>query len=160
MSLSQLIKSRMLQDVINEGLKIASTGTVVGAVTNQVLFALPPKRAVIVCGFSLSTSTDTAVLVSLGFKNGASPTKVFFTGYVSNSGGPLVVNYQLGDWYRGDANETLVITTSGPAAWTVDTRVTDMPTTTGYIEHEAAELHSGRAFFPQENGIQRGQSEV
>jgi len=157
MSLSQLIKSRMLQDVINEGLKIAATGTAVGPVTDQILFALPPNRAVMVLGYTISTSLATAVLVSLGFKDGVNPTKTFFTGYVSNSGGPICVNFQLGDCYRGGANEAVVITSDGSVAWTVDTRVTDTPTVTGYIEHEASQLHSGRAMLPPENGLQRGQ---
>jgi len=147
----------MLQDVINEGMKLAATGTAAGAVTDQVAFALPPNRAVIICGFTLTTSSNTAVLVSLGFKDGVNPTKTFFSGYVSNSGGSICVNYQLGDWYRGNVNETLVITSDGPVGWTVDTRVTEIPTVTGYIEHEASQLHSGRAMLPPENGLQRGQ---
>jgi len=160
MSLSQKIKSRLLQDVINEGLKIAATGTCGGAVTDQVIFALPPMRAVIVCGFTLTTPSNTAVLVSLGFKKGSNPTKTFFSGYVSNSGGPISVNYQLGDWYRGDTEEAVVVTTDGAAGWTIDTRVTQDPTITGYIEHEGTSLHAGRAYFPDQNGMKRGESEV
>lgn len=157
MSLSQLIVSRPQFDLINEGFKLSTNGTVAGPVIDQVLFALPPKRAVIVCGYTVSTPSNTAVLVSLGFRPPGVPTKTFFTGYVSNSAGPIVVYYQLGDWYRGGVNESIVITTDGPAAYTVDTRITEIPTITGYIEHEAAELHSGRAFFPSENGNDRGQ---
>lgn len=147
----------MLQDVINEGMKIAATGSSLVLLTDQVVFALPPDRAVIVCGYTLSTSSVTPVFVSLGFKDGVNPTKTFFNGYVSANSGPICVSFQLGDWYRGNVNEAVVITSDGAITWTVDTRVTQSPTVTGYIEHEASQLHSGRANYPPENGLQRGQ---
>ena len=160
MSLSQSIKSRLLQDCINEGLKVAITGLTGGAVTDQVILALPPSRAMIVCGLIVSTDSAAAVLVSLGFKPLVGPTKTFFTGYVSNQAGPITSNYQVGDWYRGSVNEPIVITTTANAAYSIDTRVTQETTVTGYIEHEGTDLHAGRAYFPDQNGANRGQSEV
>ena len=163
MSLIQKIVSRSPQDLINEGYKLAITGSA-ALVTDSIIWTGTADRAIIITGFTLSSNQATAVLVSLGFRLDLGTTLNFFQGYVS-SGASFCKEFPLGDWYRGGLGYDLVLTTSGagPIAFTVDTRVTSFPAELGYIENygaQSATAHSGQAWFPNPAGLARGQSEV
>lgn len=159
MSLIQEIKTRRLEDVINEGAKVALTGTMSGSGTDQVLFASDTSRSIIVSGFTLSSSSGSVVLMSLGFKPNGGSTLNFFQGYVNS----ITRTYALGDWYRGGPGDSLVITSAAACAYTVDVRLGSTPLVLGYIEHEfgrGASGHRAKAVFPDEAGANRGLMEI
>jgi hypothetical protein len=157
MSLSQKITSRSYQDLINEGLKTTITGTKSGAVTNSVLLDMPSNRFFILTGYSVSTDSAAAILVSLSLKKDAIVVELF-TGYIALGSG-IVIAYSPGDWRYGDLDYDLVITTSGGnVAYTVDGRISSSPTPLGYIEHDGSPAHT-QPWFPDAGGKNRGQSE-
>lgn len=156
MSLIQSIKTRRLEDLINQGFRFAFVGSVPGAAADTVIQAGATERSFVVTGFTLST-TGTNLLVSLGFRTGGSTVK-FWEGYVT-SGGPMIYTYQLGDERYGALGESLVITTSGgPVVYTLNGRVIAEKTALGYIERVGAPAHT-QPHFPPVSGLDRGQSE-
>lgn len=160
MSLIQTIKSRQVADCINEGSKMAFTGTVTNSVTDSVIYAFPSNRAFAVTGLCVSTSSTSSIQVSLGIRVGSTTTS-FFTGFVV-AGGNFERVFETGDWYRSPLGASLVITTSGTGitAYTVDTRVTADSAAVNYVSHEGAIDHPGRAVLPPESGQDRGQMRV
>lgn len=161
MSLIQRITSRRLEDTINEGYKLALTGALSSG-TDQIVFTAATNRAPIITGLSLTTSSGSSILVSVGFKNGSDATLTLFEAYIT-SGSGVSRMYPLGDWYRGRLNDSIVITTAGAVAYTLDSRITSEPTALNYVEHEfggGASGHRGKAVFPDESGLARGQSEL
>ena len=146
MSLIQRIASRNFQDVINQGFRFSLTASV-GTVTDTVVQAAQTERTVVVTGFTLSTNSTTAVLVSLGFK-GTGATVPFFSGYVV-SGGPIVYPFPMGDERYSQVGDALVISTdsSGPVIYTVNGRVIGEKVSLGYIQVEGAG-HSGAPGWP------------
>lgn len=160
MSLIQRITTRRIDDVINEGAKVALTGGLSSG-TDQVVFVAADTRAPIITGFSISTNSGTAILVSIGFKNGVEDTLEFYRGYIGGGQTSVDKVFQLGDWYRGRLGDSIVISTAGTVAYTVDARITSEPAALGYIEQEyghGADGHRAKAVFPGEN--RHGQSEV
>lgn len=161
MSLIQTIKSRPQTDLINEGSKVAFTGTVTNGVTDSVIWQCPSDRSLILCGITVSTSASTSIQVSIGWKTGSDATTYFFTGFVV-AGGPITITPQLGDWYRSDLGQKLVITTSGTGvtAYSLDCRMTSSPAAVNYVSHEGSVDHAGRPVFPPPSGKTRGQMEI
>lgn len=136
MSLIYTIKTRRIEDILNQGLRLGLVGTV-NAGADTVVMAGGQERNIIVTGWSLSTSSATDVLVSLGFKVAGQPTASFAAGYVK-SGSSLVMIYPLGDERYGESAASLVITTNGgPVAYTVNGRLISEKVGLGYIERTA-----------------------
>ena len=162
MSLAQKVASRNSAiDLLNEGYKYAATGTT-GSVTDLVVVPIGVDRAPIVTGFTLTSDDATPFEVKLGFKKGAEPTLVFFHAFLS-SASALEVVYSPENWYRGDLNYNVVLTTAGSTIYTIDAKITSFPAALGYIEHEGGQSpsgHTGRAILPPESGKDRGQMEI
>jgi hypothetical protein len=160
MSIAITVKARNQSDLINEGARIA-VDDVQGAATDAVVLPVSDERALIVTGFTLSTDEASPIRVSLGFKDGTDPTATFWTGFVSQ-GGPVVREYAAENWYRGALGHSVVITTTGNVAFTLDMKTTSWPAELGYLHRVGAEgdfdvAHSSRAIFPSESGDDRGQ---
>lgn len=163
MSLIQSIKSRRLDDLINEGARVTVTGTATPSGTSTILALLDPPdvgeegQSVIITGYQLSSTSGTPLLVSLGLDDGTAVTD-FFTGYV---GGGQVIDhsYPLGAWVFSGLGDNIVITAaSGTFAYTIDGRITRGINPLGYIERIGTKNHSNPV-FPDESGRARGQSE-
>jgi hypothetical protein len=161
MSLVQKISSRNHIDLLNEGLQYSATGTT-GSIVDLIVVPTSTERAPIIVGFSLTSNNATPFLVSLGFKRGAEATLVFFQSYLSSSM-PIQIQYDPHAWYRGDLNYSIVLTTAGQTAFTIDAKITSFPAALGYIEREGGQSpsgHTGRAMLPPDSGLERGQSEL
>lgn len=161
MSLAQKVVARNQIDLLNEGLQYSATGTT-GIVTDLVVVPTSADRAPIVIGFTLTSDSATPFLVSLGFKRGSEATLTFFQAYLSDMM-PIQVQYSSFAWYRGDLNYSVVLTTAGQTAYTIDAKVTSFPAALGYIEHEGGQSpsgHLGRAMLPPSSGKDRAQSEL
>lgn len=161
MSLIQTISSRILDDCINEGSKMAFTGTATNTQTDTVIWDFPATRSCIVVGYVFTTSSATALQVSLGFKPNDGATVNFFTGFIAAGGGVERV-FQVGDWYRSPLDTQLVIAVAGTGtiAYTIDCRNTSSPAAVGYPSREGAIDHDGRAVLAPESGKTRGLSEL
>lgn len=147
MSLIQRIVTRRQEDIINQGFRAAFTGSV-GTVSDQAIWTAVAERTVVVTGITLSTTSATDVIVSLGFKTGLSATNVFYTGYIK-SGSPLVFPYTFGDEKYSLPGDAFVITTNaaGPTIYTINARIIGEKVALGYIQIEGAG-HSGAPGFP------------
>jgi hypothetical protein len=160
MSLINAIKSRNVQDLANEGLRVAYTGEIlVGPATDQQVpgSAIVAERFYIVTGWHLSTSSATPVKVTLGFKKAGDPTVPFFTAYIT-ANSPAEKVLPVHDWKFGDLEYELVITTSAAAdvAYSVDARISASKEPKGYVEREGNKTHDTKGNFPPESSLHRG----
>jgi len=147
MSLIQKITTRRFEDIINQGYRFGLTGSV-GTVTDTAIQAGATDRSIVVTSFVLSTTSATDVIVSLGFKDGVTTTRTFFSGYI-RAAGPIIFSYSTGDERYSNPTEALVITTDagGPVIYTVNGRIIGEKIAKGYIEIEGAG-HSGAPGYP------------
>jgi hypothetical protein len=179
MSLINKINYRKLEDLSNEGFKVAITGLVVGTGADAVIATptvsykdpntdqgtLTPfpsdQRYLIVTAFRLSTDSAAPVEAKLGFSNSVDPTVYFFEGYIGGTAGSVDRVYVLGDWKFGDQEYELVI--NAPAvnvSYTIDTRVAYSPKPLGYIQHEGNPEHTdGFGKLAPESSLRRGSPE-
>lgn len=160
MSLISRIRTRTLQDLINEGTRVTVTGVASGVTSEEVILSIPEDRVAIITGYHLSSDSSTPELVHLGLKGGT-PEVVneFFVGYVSDK---TSVNhsYELGDWRYGELGHDVIISVDGAidVAYTIDIRTISELVPKGYIEQIGNKNHSN-PFFGLESGRDRGQSE-
>jgi len=164
MSLIQGIKSRRFDDLINEGARVAITGTAALSGSSVTLLSLldPPDtgeegQSFILTGYQLSSDEGSPIEVALGFDDGTTVTD-FFTGFV---GGGQVIDHALtlGDWIFSDLGDDIVITAgSGTFAFTIDGRIIRGIKPLGYIQQIGSKEHANPV-FPPDNGRLRGQSE-
>lgn len=165
MSIATTVRARNANDLINEGSRLAIEGIEAGVASDSVILEAGSERALVVTGFSLTTDNVNPVLVSLGLKKGTDPTMTFWQGYVS-SGGPVIMSYAPENWFRGDLDYDVVISTSaGSVAYTVDMKRTSYPAPLGYLHRVGAQgtfdvAHSSRAIFPEQSGRERGQMTI
>lgn len=165
MSIATTVRARNASDLINEGARLAVEGLEAGSSSDSVVLAAGSDRALVVTGFSLTTDNGTPVLVSLGLKKGSDATMIFWQGYVS-SGGPVTMSYAPENWFRGDLDYDVVISTAaGSVAYTVDMKRTSYPEPLGYLHRVGAQgsfdvAHSSRAIFPEQSGRDRGQMTI
>jgi hypothetical protein len=155
MSLIQQIKTRTLQDLINEGARCHIPGTVATG-TNQVILNIPSDRYIIITGYHFSSDSATPILVSLGLKNGGATTEIF-RAYVGNG---MTVDKVLSftDWIYGDLDYDVVLSTAGSVAYTITGKISSSPVPLGYIEQIGCQNHANPYFGPV-SGDARGQSE-
>lgn len=153
MSLIQAIRSRRLDDIINQGYRFNEISSV-GTVTDTVVVAAATERTILVTGFCLTTTSSTDVIVTLGFKTGVATTVPFFRGYV-RAGGPLQYTYGIGDERYSAPGDALVITTSasGATIFTITGRIIGEKVSLGYIEHAGAAAHQSPIFPPAASGF-------
>lgn len=156
MSLISKIKSRRMDDLINEGLRMTLTGTATSG--TSTIYVLPDTRFFIVTGYQLSSDAVSAELVTLSLDNGTTSVD-FYTGYIGG-GQTANVLFSLADWLYGDLGYDIKITVSGAitVAYTVEGRVSSSPTPLGYIQQIGTQEHSNPV-FPPDSGLARGQSE-
>ena len=141
MSLIYTIKTRRMEDILNQGFRLALNGTV-GTVTDSVIMAGGQERNIVVTGWSLSTNSQTDVLASLGFQVAGQPSVAFATCYV-RSGSSITMPYQLGDERYGDSAASLVITTSGgTVAYTINGRLISEKVGLGYVYNTTVDYAS------------------
>ena len=134
MSLIYTIKTRRFEDILNQGARIALTGIVPALITDGVIQPGGVERNIVVTGWALSSSSNTDVLVSLGFKVSGKPTVAFASAYVK-SGSSMTMIYPLGDERYGDSAGSLVITTNGgPVVYTINGRIIAEKVGLGYIQ--------------------------
>jgi hypothetical protein len=158
MSLITQIRTRRLEDIINQGLRQNYVGTV-GAVTDSLIQDGVAERTLCVTGIMLSTDSATDVLVTIGFKTGSSPSVPFFETFIK-SGGAVAYPYPTGDERYSSPGQSLVITTTGgTVAFTIPTRVIGEKVALGYIEYPGAPAHKA-PWLPSQSGAARGQTEV
>jgi hypothetical protein len=155
MSLIQQIKSRTLQDLINEGARCHLTGPL-AAGSDQVVVNVPADRFFVITGYHFSSDSATPILVSLGLKSSGATTEVF-RGYVGNG---MVVDKVLSfmDWVYGDLDYDVVVSFYGTVAYTISGRISSSPVPLGYIEQIGTKNHAN-PYFGLPSGDARGQSE-
>ena len=149
MSLIYTIMSRSMQDMLNEGDKLVLTGNFLTG-TDMVVHAAAADRAFIITGFSLTTSTATPFLVSLGFKSGTTSTQVFHQSWVSASM-PIVRDYSFGAWVNGGIGYDLVLTTTGFVYYTINMRSTAIKAGINYVESDTGSLGHAGPYYPSED---------
>jgi hypothetical protein len=161
MSLMQSIKTRRLEDLINEGQRVFLTNTFSGAdVTNFVLETLPVERALVITSICLTCDQAIGPYISLSWRKGSAPAIPFFVATMAQF--PLPIVYPPGQWIYGDLNYDLVITTfglTGNLCCTINGRFIAEKAPLNYTEHDGASGHAA-PWFPDPNGRLRGQSEV
>jgi len=158
MSLISSIKTRRVEDIMNQGYRASLTGTV-ATVTDNVILSGVADRAFVCMSFILTTDSASNISVSLGYRTGSTTTK-FFEGYLTAAGGPLSFTYGMGDEKYSELGHSLVITTSaGNVKYSINGRVISEKVPLGYIEHLGAPAHNTSPYFPAESGRDRGQSE-
>ena len=164
MSLIQNIKSRRLDDLINEGARVTFTGTATpgGSIITLITLTTPPDigeegQSFILTGYQVSSDSGTPLLVTMGFDDGTAINN-FFTGYIGG-GQTAEISYALGDWTFGELGDNIVIeAASGTFAYTIDGRITRGISPLGYIQQIGSKEHENPVFAP-EKGRARGQSE-
>jgi len=154
MSLIQKIKSRRVDDLINEGYRTVLTGTL-GAGNDQPVMGIPNTKAVIITGYVLSAHMGTP-LVTMTLKS-PTQTNVMFLGYVSATA-PINKTYSAADWIYGELYQSLLISTTAAVTYTIDVRVISPSIPIGYIEGDGAKGHTA-PHFADENGRKRGQTD-
>lgn len=154
MSLINRIKTRRLDDIINQGYRADVIGTIAGTVTDQIIQNAAAQRVFAITAFSLSTNTATPFLVTLGFSKGGTTTP-FWKGYVVSVGNIEKV-FAIGDERYGDENASLVVTTTGgPLVYTVHTRIISELVPLGYTQYPGTTVHKS-PIFPPVSGKDRG----
>lgn len=153
MSLIQSIRTRRLDDIINQGYRFSDIGSV-ASVTDTVVQAAVDERTIVVTGLVLSTTSATDVLVSVGFKTGSSSSVPFLASYI-RAGGPIVLTYALGDERYSSPGDALTISTNaaGPTEYTIFGRIIGEKVALGYIEHMGASAHQSPIFPPGFSGF-------
>lgn len=157
MSLIQQIKSKAFTDLINEGARVALTGTL-GSGNDQSIHSVPSDRFFIVAGYCISSNSATAVEVKLAFKKGSDPAIEFFRGYVG-TGTSIVRDLPFGNMLYGDLGYSLVASSSGTFSYTIDGRLSSGLAPLNYIQQIGSKEHSNPYFGP-ESGKARGQMEL
>jgi hypothetical protein len=157
MSLIQQIKSKAFTDLINEGARLALTGTL-GSGTDQVIYSMPASRFFIVAGYSISSGSVTSVEVRLAIKKGTDPAMEFFRGHVG-AGMPISRDLSFGNMLYGDLGYSLVASSDGTFSYTIDGRLSSGLTPLGYIQQIGSKEHNNPYFGP-ESGKDRGQMEL
>jgi hypothetical protein len=175
MSLINILTYRKLEDLSNDGYRLALTGLIAGAVTDSIivtpdvqvrdintptgsLVTLPAaEKYLMITGYRLSTDSVAPVEVSLGFKKGVDATNTFFQGFIGGAAGSVERCLPLGDWKFGDLEHLLVITAGAiNVSYTIDARVSYSKVPKNFIQQLGNLEHDSLAHFPPESSLNRG----